>query len=140
MANRMILGSFNGDHVLRVSRPEHNVLNPNLARKNLAFDSQWPETMQVIHSDRVSYPASSTANTFSIPHGGLSLSTGAVVLMWLEWGGYMYRLNAQGVGVSHTTFQGWSTNSHIQVYRQHNGPNPLVSVHIQFVTLRQSNG
>lgn len=43
MANRVILGAFDGTHVLRVSKPGYNVLDPNLPASALSFDSRWAE-------------------------------------------------------------------------------------------------
>lgn len=47
MANRIILGAFDGTYVLRVSRPGFDVLNPSLPPEQLAFDSRWQETGNV---------------------------------------------------------------------------------------------
>lgn len=43
MANRVVLGAFNGTYVLRVSRPGYNVLDPALPPERLVFDSRWAE-------------------------------------------------------------------------------------------------
>lgn len=52
MANRVVLGAFDNDYVLRVSRPGYNVLDPNLSAKQLAFDSRWSQ-FTTIHSEGV---------------------------------------------------------------------------------------
>lgn len=138
MANRVILGEFNGDYVLRVSRPGHNVLNTALARKNLAFDSRWPETLQVVNQGRVFQPAAGTIQ--SISHGGIAHATGSVVLMWVEYNGYLTKLDGSwGANAGHSSFRAWTTNSTIQFRRQNNGSNHP-DVWLQFITLRQSNG
>lgn len=43
MANRIVLGAFDGTFVLRVSRPGFNVLTTTLTKDQLAFDSRWAE-------------------------------------------------------------------------------------------------
>lgn len=47
MANRVVLGAFDGAYVLRVSRPGFNVLDPALPPEHLAFDSRWQEAGNV---------------------------------------------------------------------------------------------
>jgi hypothetical protein len=47
MSNRVVLGAFDGTYVLRVSRPGFDVLDPNLAKELLAFDSRWDEAGNV---------------------------------------------------------------------------------------------
>lgn len=44
MANRVVLGAFDGTYVLRVSRPGFNVLSTGLTTNQLAFDSRWSDT------------------------------------------------------------------------------------------------
>lgn len=47
MANRVVLGAFDGTYVLRVSRPGYNVLSTSLTSEQLAFDSRWQEAGNV---------------------------------------------------------------------------------------------
>lgn len=55
MANRMLLGKFAaGDFRLRVSRPGFNVLN-DLTRKNIAFDSTFPDTLSIYQVGRAKF-------------------------------------------------------------------------------------
>ncbi|MBA8881737.1 hypothetical protein [Phyllobacterium myrsinacearum] len=46
MTNRLIFGNFNGEQVLRISRPGFDVLG-NLTDEQLAFDSRWYYTGRV---------------------------------------------------------------------------------------------
>lgn len=55
MANRVILGDFNGQMVLRVSRPGFNVLDPGLTVDQLAFDSRWAQSVSIHSSGQFTY-------------------------------------------------------------------------------------
>lgn len=50
MANRTVLGAFDGTYVLRTSRPGYDVLNTGLAAKELAFDSRWGSAANILAS------------------------------------------------------------------------------------------
>ena len=47
MANRLVLGAFDGDMVLRVSRPGYNVLSTGLTAEQISFDSRWVSTGKI---------------------------------------------------------------------------------------------
>lgn len=66
MANRVVLGAFDGTYVLRVSRPGFNVLSTGLTRSQLSFDSRWPETGNELLSGSFSI---NTSNTVTINFG-----------------------------------------------------------------------
>lgn len=88
MANRVVLGEFGGDYVLRVSRPGFNVLDPALPRHQLAFDSRWPENLNIASRGTFAF---NSGNVFDVSHG-MSYATGPVVLAWVEVAGYIYNL------------------------------------------------
>lgn len=48
MTNRVILGAFAGTHVLRISRPGFNVQDDTLIPEQIAFDSRWASTANII--------------------------------------------------------------------------------------------
>ncbi|ESY35777.1 hypothetical protein NKK48_01610 [Mesorhizobium sp. C386A] len=50
MANRVLIGSFAGDQVLRISRPGFDVLDDTLDLNSVAFDSRWSEVGNVVMS------------------------------------------------------------------------------------------
>ena len=54
MANRLILGAFNGSMVLRVSRPGYNVLDDSLPASAISFDSRWGIAANVMQTGIVS--------------------------------------------------------------------------------------
>lgn len=41
MTNRVVLGDFDGTKVLRISRAGNDVLDPDLPKEGLSFDSRW---------------------------------------------------------------------------------------------------
>ncbi|WP_274426740.1 hypothetical protein [Chelativorans sp. YIM 93263] len=48
MANRVVLGAFDGTYVLRCSRPGYNVLSTGLPVERLSFDSRWDEVGNIM--------------------------------------------------------------------------------------------
>ena len=136
MANRVVLGEFNGDYVLRVSRPGFNVLDPNLPRHQLAFDSRWPENLNI--AARGTFEL---ITTMDIPHG-MTYGTGPVVLSWLEADGYIYCLDAAltqlGGGGNVHSYQTSVLPSVIR-YGAAGGSGRPTSI-ISYYVLRNSNG
>jgi len=76
MTNRVIFGDFNGEYVLRVSRPGYNVAAA-LATKNLAFDSRWPDALTVHQTGSFS-----TDDTISVSFPSLGYVPVAFVMAW----------------------------------------------------------
>ena len=87
MANRVVLGAFDGTHVLRVSRPGFNVLSTGLTPKQLAFDSRWQESGNVFMSGNFSAPA--TGSWLTIPFG-TTFNTPPLVLLRIIGDGPRY--------------------------------------------------
>ena len=68
MVDRVLLGSFDGTYVLRVSRPGYDVKNTGLSEKNLAFDSRWAEVGQELMRGSVDFtPDAAGMMTFYYP-------------------------------------------------------------------------
>lgn len=68
MANRAVLGAFDGTYVLRVSKPGFNVLSTGLTVDQLAFDSRWAETGNAFMSGSAAIGSEvSFGTTFSKP-------------------------------------------------------------------------
>lgn len=63
MANRMVMGAFDGTQVLRISRPGYNVLSTGLAPKYLAFDSRWDITGRILLRGSIVMAAANTNYT-----------------------------------------------------------------------------
>jgi hypothetical protein len=66
MANRLVLGAFDGTFVLRASVPGSDVLSTSLAPSKIAFDSRWADMMRIIQHGNVTL-ASGASTT--ITHG-----------------------------------------------------------------------
>lgn len=47
MSNRLVLGNFYDEQVLRIARPGYDVLDKNLKSKFVAFDSRSSEVMNI---------------------------------------------------------------------------------------------
>lgn len=47
MTNRVIMGKFQNDFVLRASIPGYDVLDPNLPPERLVFDSRWSKVSSI---------------------------------------------------------------------------------------------
>lgn len=73
MANRVVLGSFGGTYVLRVSRPGFNVLDDGLSPNAVAFDSRWSDAGNLYMSGSVSisgqYTPSRTSGYSEVMYG-----------------------------------------------------------------------
>lgn len=134
MANRVVLGEFDGDYVLRISRPGFNVLSTSLPRQNLAFDSRWPENMNIVTSATVTV---SGAGIYSVPHG-MGYPTGPVAFAWFQHGGYVYQADSIGARVTESGFersvQMFVTATHLQI------PRTVSSPVVHYLVLRNSNG
>lgn len=134
MANRVVLGEFDGDYVLRISRPGFNVLSTSLPRQNLAFDSRWPENMNIVTSATVTV---SGAGIFSVPHG-MSYANAPVGLAWFQQGGYVYQIDSIGPRVVESGFQRsiqlFVTSTHLQF------PRTGADKTVHYLVLRNSNG
>lgn len=141
MANRLILGEFGGDYVLRVSRPSRNVLDPNLARKHLAFDSRWPENMNILQAASVPLPpAASNPPRLDIAHPA-NYPTAPVGFAWTEFGGHVYQLDAGRTAISsmNTNLSMIMTRSQMRVgWSTYFTTRPELTVH--YVILRNANG
>lgn len=101
MANRTILGEFDGTYVLRVSRPGADVLNASLSPEFLAFDSRWQDTARVYMSGVVS-PWSAIGNDayIDIPLGYAPTNTTLpVILMQVRCTGTSFYHEDDYVGV-----------------------------------------
>ncbi len=48
MADRVLLGAFEGTYVFRASRPGYDVKNASLSSEKLSFDSRWPEIGNIL--------------------------------------------------------------------------------------------
>ncbi|OQM75602.1 hypothetical protein [Manganibacter manganicus] len=48
MANRVLLGNFNGDYKVRISRPGFDVMDANLNNNQLSFTSDSPEIGRIV--------------------------------------------------------------------------------------------
>jgi len=137
MANRVILGEFGGDYVLRVSRPGFNVLDPALPRHHLAFDSRWPENLNIAASGTIAY----TSSQATINHG-MSYPTGPVCLAWFQYGGYIYQIDSAGAAV---VYDGGVQTlpmaiTQTQVRFDSFGDRGFPPVTINYLILRNSNG
>lgn len=134
MANRVVLGEFDGDYVLRISRPGFNVLSTSLPRQNLAFDSRWPENMNIVTSATVTV---SGAGIFSVPHG-MSYSNGPVAFAWFERNGYVHQADSIGAqfvdGQNLRSVKLFVTPTHVEISRT------VSSTLVHYLVLRNSNG
>lgn len=138
MANRVILGEFGGDYVLRVSRPGFNVLDPALPRQNLAFDSRWPENMNIVASGTLGYSGSAVS---AINHG-MGYGTGPACFAWFQYGGYIYQPDLLGPQVS---FDGGRQSLSMSVTTSQlrftgGGDRGFPPVTVHYLVLRNSNG
>lgn len=88
MANRIVLGELpGGGHGLRVSKPGSNVLSTGLQGRNVAFDSRWFGSSQLVTMGSVKVPQTgSTTVNF-----GVTLPTPPTVLAMLSLTGGQYR-------------------------------------------------
>ncbi|EKF43971.1 hypothetical protein NA8A_04145 [Nitratireductor indicus C115] len=62
MANRIVLGAFDGTFVLRASRPGYDVLDPALLPEHVSFDSRWQEAGNIVQRGTFKLSGSSTFN------------------------------------------------------------------------------
>lgn len=70
MANRVVIGAFDGTYVLRVSKPGYNALDPDLPSAGLVFDSRWATFAAVHQQGTISLPVTpdTPASTY-VYHG-----------------------------------------------------------------------
>lgn len=82
MTQRVILGQFSSQMRLRVSRPGYDVLDPNLTKRQLAFDSTTESNMRVITSGEIILAANMTeAAIYTFPN---SIAPAPLVLAWVR--------------------------------------------------------
>lgn len=88
MANRIVLGELpGGGHGLRVSKPGSNVLSTGLQGRDVAFDSRWLGSSQLVTMGSVAVPVTgSTTVNF-----GVTLPTPPTVLAMIRIGASQYR-------------------------------------------------
>ena len=87
MTNRLIMGSFDGTFVLRISMPGYDVLNTSLTPNQVVFDSRWIDTSKIFFkgssaSFATSEPGGITSTEIALP---LFYNPGSTPpLIWLE--------------------------------------------------------
>jgi len=67
MANRLVLGEFNGEQALRISRPGYNVLSPGLWPEELSFDSRWTEIDWIFMHGYIAIPPGAPGVQLNFP-------------------------------------------------------------------------
>lgn len=96
MVDRLIIGNFDGQSRIRLSRPTFDVKDTSLTNEQLVFDSSWNNTMAVHHY----------ANAISVPAQRMTLPGGTT---WV----YEYILPEPldyvptVIGWLHTTYEDW---------------------------------
>lgn len=133
MANRVVLGEFDGDYVLRISRPGFNVLSTSLPRQNLAFDSRWPENMNIVTSATVTV----STGTTNFSHG-MSYTNGPVALAWMQRNGYVYQVDNTGAGAPDSGVTRYT--SMLVTQTQLRLQTTLSTATVHYLVLRNSNG
>lgn len=70
MANRVVIGAFDGSYVLRVTKPGHNALDPNVPSTGMVYDSRWATFATIRQDGRLVIPYNWDAPvTYTIWHG-----------------------------------------------------------------------
>ena len=81
MANRVVIGAFDGTYVLRTSQPGNDVLNAGLTPNQLSFDSRWSEIGNWLSSGRFVWNHDETSKTITY---GQTFSSPPSVLAWVS--------------------------------------------------------
>lgn len=99
MANRVVLGAFDGTYVLRASRPGFNVLSTTLTTEQLAFDSRWSEAGNIFLRGSVVRANAGAATqimfgeTFARPPAVFVYRSTATANVWEPWAASFVRPN-----------------------------------------------
>ena len=129
MANRVVIGNFNGEQVCRISRPGFDVLDSALSKDNLVFDSRWVQTSSVLYSGSAVTDQSNGVSNFKTITYPVAFAAGTLPLVIVVYrvrtnsgntwhdiggsfsdrtaGGYVFRSTLR---VTETTFQLGSIN------------------------------
>lgn len=107
MTNRVIMGKFQNDFVLRASMPGYDVLNPNLPPEQLVFDSRWSKVSSIYMDTWVYVPINQTQTLW---FGKWFDPLPSVLLMWYP--------DYNSHNFSSATFWHTSYNSNI-IYNDH---------------------
>ncbi|TKT78434.1 hypothetical protein [Aquamicrobium sp. LC103] len=118
MANRVILGAFDGTYVLRVSRPGFNVLSTGLPNESLVFDSRWVESSNIFMQGAVS-PVNPPPWNIDIPFGTTFALPPVILYAVTDDGGGTYNVY-ENVG------------THVRINGATNGAGPITSFRIGF--------
>lgn len=102
MANRVVLGAFDGTYVLRVSTPTKNVLDTALSKQDIVFDSRWYNTLNLHQKGSCSIP-SGVNNDYITLASWPALNNNPIVLCYFHHisTGYRYVTLAGGSSVSY---------------------------------------
>lgn len=84
MANRVIMGSFNGDYRLRISAPGYDVLNTGLVSPQLRFSTDWGRLGNIWMQGTITMGANTTQDlmfgrTFTLPPSSIVYGTNYAV-------------------------------------------------------------
>lgn len=137
MANRVVMGAFDSTHVLRVSKPGHNVLAPGLSKEQLSFDSRWSESALVLIAGIVAVPVGAwTAVTVNF---GVTLSYIPIVIATMRLsGGRMIYANPAITHINESiTCVGYTNRLVISKYGGVNWP---TGAHLHYCALRKAVG
>jgi hypothetical protein len=83
MANRVVLGAFEGTFGLKISRPGFNVLSTGLTAEQVAFDSRWDDIGKIYNQGVSTNFQQGSAGTTNISFNiGGAFSTSDPVLLF----------------------------------------------------------
>lgn len=108
MANRVLIGAKPGGSGLRVSRPGHDVTNPNLTGQQLAFDSDWLASARIFLSGSIAVPAATDGGQFTEVLFGTTFSSHPAVI---ATGAFATGVRSLSIGNRAVTYNPWPTSS-----------------------------
>jgi hypothetical protein len=106
MANRVVIGAFDGTFALRLSRPGYNVLDPALPPENLAFDSRWTSSTNLVLSGEATFVNASGVTQPITVYYGETFAVVPLVLVYIQrgtnrWGLWLNNYNSAALATVH---------------------------------------